>query len=181
MRRRLFLKPTVKYKKEMFQEFCGQFCPSQLCFGEGGEAGGWCAKVLRLNLRTVGIRNISLVSLPSVERPLDVSAAMVVVMVVHVLHRDPAPHPDHKRFDLALVFAASDAEVAVLTPVLSPGVGSGLKEGTCHQTAAVTIKDCLRRAQLDQKHFLSIAFMFSYLKKSMNHSSSKLVSTYWDF
>lgn len=89
------------------------------------------------------MKDISLGSLPSVERPLDVSAAMVVVMVVHVLHRDPAPHADHKRFDLTLVFAASDAEVAVLAPVLSPGVGSGLKEGTCHQTTAVMIKDCL--------------------------------------
>lgn len=32
MRKRLFLKPTVKYKKEMFQERCGQFCPSLLFF-----------------------------------------------------------------------------------------------------------------------------------------------------
>lgn len=54
---------------------------------------------------------------------LDVSAAMVVVVVVHVLHRDPAPHTDHKCFNLALVGPASDAEVAVLSPVLSPGVG----------------------------------------------------------
>lgn len=155
MRWRLFLKPTVKYKKEMFQERCGQFCPSQLLFLER-EAGGWCAKVLRLNLRTAGIKNISLGS--SVERPLDVSAAMVVVMVVHVLHRDPAPDADHKRFDLALVFAASDAEVTILAPVLSPGVGSGLKEGTCHQTTATTvmIKDCLRHAQLSQNAFYSI-------------------------
>lgn len=111
-----------------------------------GEAGGWCAKVLKLNLRTVGIKNISLGSLPSVECLLDVSAAMMAVMVVHVLHRDPAPHADHKRFDLALVFAASDAEVTVLAPVLSPGVGSGLKEGTCHQTTAVMIRDCLQHA-----------------------------------
>lgn len=118
-----------------------------------GEAEGWCAKVLRLNLRTVGIKNISLGTLQSVERPLDVSAAMVV-MVVHVLHRDPAPHADHKRFDLALVFTTSDAEVTVLAPVLSPGVGSGLKEGTCHQRTAVMIKDCLQHAQLSQKHFL---------------------------
>lgn len=55
---------------------------------------------------------------------LDVSAAMVVVMVVHVLHCDPAPHTNHKRFNLTLVVPASDAEVAVLSPVLSPGVGS---------------------------------------------------------
>lgn len=55
---------------------------------------------------------------------LNVSAMMVVVVVVHVLHRDPAPHTDHKRFDLALVFPTSDAEIAVLSPVLSPGVGS---------------------------------------------------------
>lgn len=130
----------------MFQERYGEFCPSQLFFFLEGEEGGWCAKVLRLNLRTVGIKNISPGSLPSVEHSLDVSAPIVVVMVVHVLHRDPAPHADHKRFDLALVFAASDAEVTVLAPVLSPGVGSGLKEGTCHQTAAVTIKDCLRHA-----------------------------------
>lgn len=55
---------------------------------------------------------------------LNVSATMLVMMVVHVLHRDPAPHADHKCFDLTLVFPAGDAEVAVLSPVLSPGVGS---------------------------------------------------------
>lgn len=48
-------------------------------------------------------------------------------MVVHVLHRDPAPRADHKCFNLTLVFPAGDAEVAVLSPVLSPGVGSDLK------------------------------------------------------
>lgn len=55
---------------------------------------------------------------------LNVSAMMVVVVVVHVLHRDPAPHTDHKRLDLTLIFPTSDAEIAVLSPVLSPGVGS---------------------------------------------------------
>lgn len=58
---------------------------------------------------------------------LNVPATMVVVMVVHVLHRDPAPSADHKCFNLTLVFPAGDAEVAVLSPVLSPGVGSDLK------------------------------------------------------
>lgn len=52
---------------------------------------------------------------------------MVVMMVVHVLHRDPAPHTDHKRFNLTLIVPASDTEVAVLSPVLPPGVGSDLK------------------------------------------------------
>lgn len=130
MRRRLFLKPTVKYKKGDVSGALWSVLSQPAFLGggteEGGVSGGWCAKVLRLNLRTVGIKNISLGSLSSVKRPLDVSAAMVVVMVVHVLHRDPAPHADHKRFDLALVFAASDAEVTVLAPVLSPGVGSDL-------------------------------------------------------
>lgn len=50
----------------------------------------------------------------------------MVVMIVHVLHGDSAPHADHERFDLALVVPASDAEVAVLSPVLSPRVGSDL-------------------------------------------------------
>lgn len=49
-----------------------------------------------------------------------------MVVAVHVLHRDSAPHADHKRFDLALVVAAGDAEVTVLSPVLSPGVCSNL-------------------------------------------------------
>lgn len=57
---------------------------------------------------------------------LNVSATMVV-MVVHVLHRDPAPHANHKCFNLTLVVPAGDAEVAVLSPVLSPGVGSDLE------------------------------------------------------
>ena len=53
-------------------------------------------------------------------------AAVAVGLVVHVLHRDPPPNADHKGFNLALVFAASDAEVAVLAPALPPGVGSDL-------------------------------------------------------
>lgn len=60
-------------------------------------------------------------------RHLDLPTAVVVVVVaVHVLHRDSAPHANHKRFDLALVLAAGDAEVTVLSPVLSPGVCSNL-------------------------------------------------------
>lgn len=47
---------------------------------------------------------------------------------MHVLHRDSAPHADHKCFDLALVLATGDAEVSVLPPVLSPGVCSDLKK-----------------------------------------------------
>lgn len=53
---------------------------------------------------------------------------MVVVTVMHVLHRDSAPHANHKCFDLALVLATGDAEIAVLAPVLSPGVCSNLKK-----------------------------------------------------
>lgn len=49
---------------------------------------------------------------------------IVMVMVVHVLHRDPAPHADYKCLDFTLVVSTSDTEVAVLTPILSPGVGS---------------------------------------------------------
>lgn len=52
---------------------------------------------------------------------------MVVMMIVHVLHRDPAPHANHKCFNLALIVPTSDAEVAVLSPVLPPGVGSNLE------------------------------------------------------
>lgn len=48
-------------------------------------------------------------------------------MVVHVLHRDPAPGADHKCFYLTLVGPTSDAKEAVLSPVLSPGVRSNLK------------------------------------------------------
>lgn len=58
---------------------------------------------------------------------LDLPAAVVVVMALHVLHRDPAPHADHERLDLALVLAAGDAEVPALPPVLSPGVGGDLE------------------------------------------------------
>lgn len=53
---------------------------------------------------------------------------IVMVMVVHVLHRDPAPHADYKCLDFTLVVSTSDTEVAVLTPILSPGVGSNLKK-----------------------------------------------------
>lgn len=60
--------------------------------------------------------------------PLDLPAAVVVVMRLHVLHRDPAPHADHKGLDLALVLAAGDAEITVLPPVLAPGVCSNLKK-----------------------------------------------------
>lgn len=56
---------------------------------------------------------------------LNVSAAMVVIL--HVLHSDSAPDANHKCFDLALIFSPNDAEVAVLAPVLSPGVGSNLR------------------------------------------------------
>lgn len=52
---------------------------------------------------------------------------MVVMVVVHVLHRDPAPHANHKCFNLTFIVPASDTEVAVLSPVLSPGVGSNLE------------------------------------------------------
>lgn len=48
-------------------------------------------------------------------------------MILHILHGDSAPHTNHKRFNLALVCPASDAKVAVLSPVLSPGVGSNLE------------------------------------------------------
>lgn len=58
---------------------------------------------------------------------LNVSTTMVVMMVVHVLHRDPAPHADHKRFNLTLIVPTSNTEVAILSPVLSPRVGSNLK------------------------------------------------------
>lgn len=58
---------------------------------------------------------------------LDVSAAMVVMVAVHVLHGDPAPHANHKGLDLALVGATSNAEEAVLAPVLPPGVGGDLQ------------------------------------------------------
>lgn len=51
-----------------------------------------------------------------------------MVMIVHVLHGDSAPHADNEGFNLALVFPTSDAEVAVLAPVLSPGVGSNLEK-----------------------------------------------------
>lgn len=53
---------------------------------------------------------------------------MVVMMVVHVLHCDPAPHSNHKCFNLALIAPTSDTEVTVLSPVLSPGVGSNLEK-----------------------------------------------------
>lgn len=56
-------------------------------------------------------------------------------MAVHVLHGDPAPHADHKRFDFALVGAASDAEEAVLAPVLPPGVGGDLQRRGCGRVA----------------------------------------------
>lgn len=62
------------------------------------------------------------------------STTVLVMMVVHVLHRDPAPHTDHKCFNLTLIVPASDAEVAVLSPVLSPGVGSDLKKRKYNQT-----------------------------------------------
>lgn len=55
---------------------------------------------------------------------LNVSAMVVVMMVVHVLHCNSAPHADHKCFNLALIVPTGDTEVAVLSPVLSPGVGS---------------------------------------------------------
>ena len=58
---------------------------------------------------------------------LDVPAVMVVVMIAHILHCDPAPDTDHECFNLALIVPASDAEVAVLPPVLSPGICSDLK------------------------------------------------------
>lgn len=51
---------------------------------------------------------------------------MMVVVIVHVLHSDSAPHTNHKCFDFTLIVSPSDTEVAVLPPVLSPGVGSNL-------------------------------------------------------
>lgn len=83
-----------------------------------------CAEVLRLNhLKNKGFGGVS-----SSVVSLDVSAVMVVVgKVVHVLHRDPAPHTDHKCFNLTLIVPASDAEVTILSPVLSPGVCRNLE------------------------------------------------------
>ena len=53
-------------------------------------------------------------------------ASVAVGFVVHVLHRDPPPHADHKGFNLTLILATSDAKVAVLAPVLPPRVGRNL-------------------------------------------------------
>lgn len=47
--------------------------------------------------------------------------------VVHVLHSDTAPDPHNKGLYLALVGATGNAEVAMFTPVLPPGISSNLK------------------------------------------------------
>lgn len=49
---------------------------------------------------------------------------MVVMVVVHVLHCNPAPHANHESFDFTLIISTSDTEVTIFSPVLSPGVGS---------------------------------------------------------
>lgn len=61
------------------------------------------------------------------------SATMVVGMFVHVLHRDPAPHSNHKCLNLTLILPTSDTEETILSPVLPPGVGSNLKHGLCNK------------------------------------------------
>ena len=57
---------------------------------------------------------------------LNLSATMVVMMIVHVFHCDSSPHTNHKCFNLALIVPPGDAEVAILSPVLPPGVSSKL-------------------------------------------------------
>lgn len=62
----------------------------------------------------------------------------LMVVVVHILHSDTAPHTDHKGLDLALVLPTCDAEEAILTPGLPPRVGSNLfggNEGDTKNTA----------------------------------------------
>lgn len=81
---------------------------------------------------------------------LNVSAAMVVIL--HVLHSDSAPDANHKCFDLALIFSPNDAEVAVLAPVLSPGVGSNLR-----------IKSIIQQLH-KQFQPMIISFFFFYFK-----------------
>lgn len=57
------------------------------------------------------------------ESPLQISRSLLapsMMMVVHVFHGDSAPHADHKRLNLALVYTTSNAEVTVLAPVLPP-------------------------------------------------------------
>jgi len=45
---------------------------------------------------------------------------------LHVFHCDSSPHTNHKCFNLALIVPPGDAEVAILSPVLPPGVSSKL-------------------------------------------------------
>lgn len=93
---------------------------------------------------------------------------VVVVMVVHVLHRDPAPDANHKGFNLALVAPASNAEVAVLSPVLSPGVGSDLKRKI--QSDLIQMMQILSRQQ-EKKTGQTLPL------KSPFHALRKYVST----
>lgn len=89
-----------------------------------GDTDSWCG----FSVKYRWDKNRGLDRLLTFVVSLYVSATMVVMMVVHVLHCDPAPHSNHKCFNLTLVVPTSDTEVAVLPPVLSPGVGSNLKK-----------------------------------------------------
>ena len=54
-------------------------------------------------------------------------ASTMMMVTLHVLQSDTAPHPDHERLNLTLVLPAGDTEQASLAPVLAPGVGSNLE------------------------------------------------------
>lgn len=58
---------------------------------------------------------------------LNLSTAMVVMVIVHVLHCDSAPRADHKCLNLALILPTCNAEEAIFSPVLPPGVSSNLE------------------------------------------------------
>lgn len=57
---------------------------------------------------------------------LNMSPTVVGMMAVHVLHCYPAPHSNHKCFNLTLIAPTSNTEETILSPVLSPGVCSNL-------------------------------------------------------